>query len=66
MQRIVRRGEAASILGISDTTLWRWTRDGRFPKPIKLGPNTVGWLHDDLEAWLASRSGAVPQLSKAA
>jgi predicted DNA-binding transcriptional regulator AlpA len=34
---------------------WRDVRDGRFPPPIELGPNSIGWFEDEIDAWLASR-----------
>lgn len=40
---------------IGKTTLWRWIREGRFPKPVRLGSNCVAWRSDEVEAWLASR-----------
>ena len=37
------------------TTLYRWIKDGRFPKPIRLGPNSVAWRWSAIEEWLAAR-----------
>ena len=34
---------------------WRDVRDGLFPAPIELGPNSVGWYEDEVDDWLASR-----------
>ena len=34
---------------------WRDVRDGRFPPPIELGPNSIGWFEDEIDEWLASR-----------
>lgn len=28
---------------VSRTVLWRLVRDGQFPEPIELGPNTTAW-----------------------
>lgn len=49
---------------ISDSTLYRWMDEGRFPKPEKIGPNTVAWRESvlaeydaDPEGW-AARNGA--------
>ena len=35
--------------GIGRTTLWRWVRDGRLPKPYKIGPQYVAWLAAELD-----------------
>jgi predicted DNA-binding transcriptional regulator AlpA len=40
---------------VHDTTIDRWERAGVFPKRIVLGPNTVGWYEDELDAFAASR-----------
>jgi prophage regulatory protein len=36
---------------ISRSTIWRWVKEDRFPKPIKLGPASTRWRIADLEAW---------------
>jgi prophage regulatory protein len=37
-------------------TLRRWIASQDFPKSVQLGPNTVGWLKSEVEAWLAARA----------
>ena len=36
-------------------TLRRWIRDHGFPKPIRLGPNTVAWDAAAVQIWLDAR-----------
>jgi predicted DNA-binding transcriptional regulator AlpA len=31
------------------TTLGRWMRNGRFPKPVRLGPNSSAWILDEVD-----------------
>jgi prophage regulatory protein len=57
--RILRTNELAEMLGVSRVTLWRWERQGLLPAKRRLGPNTVGWLASEIEAWLASTAPAV-------
>lgn len=56
--RIVRVNEVQKIAGISRPTLYRYLKNGHFPKPIKLGPKSVGWLESKLRAWVQSRIDA--------
>ncbi len=37
-------------LPISRALFWEWVRDGRFPKPIKLGPRISAWRVEDVRA----------------
>ena len=35
---------------VSKSTWWQGVRDGRFPKPLKLGPRTTVWKAEDIRA----------------
>ncbi len=52
LPRIIRRQELLSLLGISNATLYRWLNEGDFPRPKKLGANSVGRLESDVREWL--------------
>lgn len=52
MEKVLRREELAKLLGVSLSTINRWVKDGKFPKPIKLGYRVVVWLSCDVEAFL--------------
>lgn len=53
---ILNTPAVCKILGISRPTLWRWCRDGLFPRSIQLGPRRVGFRASDVQAWLDSRA----------
>jgi prophage regulatory protein len=42
--------QVAQRFGVSKDTIWRWKRNGEFPKPFKLGGATR-WRLSDLEEW---------------
>lgn len=46
---------AGERVGKSRIQIWRDVRAGQFPAPIELGPNSVAWFEDEIDAWLASR-----------
>lgn len=54
----LRRKQVAKLLNVSTLTLWKWTKKGLFPEPIKLGPNTAGWATRDVYDFLESRRHA--------
>lgn len=54
MKIFLRRPEVRCRYGISSATLYRWIRVGLFPRPVRLGPNTVGWRVSDLEVFDAN------------
>jgi prophage regulatory protein len=34
----------------------REERRGRFPKRVRVGPNTVDWIAEEIDAWIADRA----------
>lgn len=57
-QAIIRKTELQSMLGISDPSIYRWEREGKFPKRLQLGGNSVGWLLSEVEGWIQARADA--------
>jgi prophage regulatory protein len=41
--------------GKSRTQAWRDVRMNRFPAPVVIGPNSVAWFEDEIDAWLSNR-----------
>ena len=56
MDTIIRKPELFSKLSLSDATIWRMEKSGKFPRRIKLGGNSVGWFENEVEAWLLKKS----------
>ena len=43
-------GQVAAKFSVSTDTIWRWKRNGDFPKPVRVGPNCTRWRLSDIEA----------------
>jgi len=41
--------------GIKKATLWLWIKEGKFPKPVKLGIKSVAWASNEIDAWIQDR-----------
>jgi len=54
-RRILRLPIVVARVGVHATTLWRWEQENRFPRRIVLGPNSVGWYADEVDAWFEAR-----------
>jgi predicted DNA-binding transcriptional regulator AlpA len=55
--RVIIRGYAGASkkTGKSRVQIWRDVRAEVFPPPFELGPNSVAWFEDEIDAWLAAR-----------
>ena len=49
--------QKSGLLPVSPTTVWRWVREGRFPKPFKLSPSVTVWDVEEAEAFIAKHNG---------
>ena len=62
-QQVIRISELASTpakpgrLPVSPATVWRWVREGRFPKPFKLSDRVTVWNISDIDAFVARQDG---------
>ena len=50
--RLLRRPAVQQMTTLPRSTLYRFVKEGKFPKPIRLGPRYVAWLLADVEAWI--------------
>jgi len=57
-ERILRKPELVGRIALSDTTIWRMEKAGRFPKRIQLGGNSVGWFESEVDQWLEKKRAA--------
>jgi prophage regulatory protein len=54
---LIRKGQVLKKTGLSYPTIFRYERDGQFPKRIRLTPNgsVVAWFEDEIDAWIHGR-----------
>jgi prophage regulatory protein len=55
---ILRLPDVEARCAVNRRTLYYWIERGMFPRPINLGPRTVGWLDRDIEAWINEKAQA--------
>ena len=53
----MRLPQVLQLIPVSKSAWWQGCRDGRFPKPVKLGPKTTAWRVADIVA-LIERIGS--------
>jgi len=53
--RVIPLPEVIEITTISRSTLFRMVEKGSFPAPRQIGERRVGWLSDEVQAWLLDR-----------
>jgi predicted DNA-binding transcriptional regulator AlpA len=60
-RRIIKTKAVIAKTGKSRVSLWREGRkpDSDFPRPLILGPNSIGWFEDEIDAWLNTRQRRV-------
>lgn len=56
--RIIRLPEVMQKTGASKANIYRWIKKNNFPKPLKIGLRSVGWLDQEINGWIESRPRA--------
>lgn len=52
---ILRLPAVKAKVGKGRSTLYADIAAGKFPKPIQIGPRSVGWLLSEVDEWIAQR-----------
>ena len=50
--RILRLSTVLLRTGLSRSTIYARIAEGRFPRQLSLGPNSVGWRETDIDVWI--------------
>ena len=48
----LRLPEVLKVIPVSKSTWWAGVKDGRYPKPIKLGPKMSAWRVEDIRLFI--------------
>ena len=55
--RLLRFPAVRLRTGLSRSTIWRLERAGDFPRHIRLSPNAVAWIEDEIAGWIRQKAG---------
>lgn len=51
--RVLRLREVEERTGLKRASLYRRAAAGTFPKPVRLGANSSGWIESEVDAFIA-------------
>ena len=55
MKTVIRSKKVLQRTGLTPSTMYYFINEGTFPKPIKLGLRSVGWLEHEIDEWITGR-----------
>ena len=53
--RLLPQREVCALIGVSAPTIWKWTRDGKFPRARVLNGGKLGYDEREIEAWILAQ-----------
>lgn len=54
--KILKLPEVMAITGLSRSSLYSYIKTSDFPRQVSLGKRSVGWLAEEIEAWISQRA----------
>jgi len=58
--KVLRFSKLQERVGLSRTHVGRLESAGKFPRRVALGPRSVGWRSDEVDAWIEARERVGP------
>lgn len=55
--RLLRLPEVEQIIQLKKPTIYRLAREGKFPKPLKIGDRASRWSFNELMQWIQEKRG---------
>jgi prophage regulatory protein len=52
---ILRLPAVKARTGLSRSTIYLRVAEGKFPRPVSLGSRAIGWVDNEVDAWVASQ-----------
>lgn len=49
---LMTTGQTAKLCGCGERTLWRWSRSGVAPPPVKIGTSAVRYRREEYLEWI--------------
>lgn len=53
---LLRLPQVLNLIPVSRSAWWAGCKNGRYPKPVKIGPRTTAWRAEDIKALLRKLS----------
>lgn len=54
--KVFRLRQVMLVTGLARSTVYKLMASGSFPKSIGLGCRSVGWIAEEVEAWIEKRA----------
>ena len=58
---LLRLPQVLNLIPVSRSAWWAGCKNGRYPKPVKIGPRTTAWKAEDIKALLRKLSSSVDE-----
>ena len=54
--QVIKLKRVIKLTSLSSATIYRLVKNGEFPKQLKLAERSSGWLLEEINDWLESKS----------
>jgi prophage regulatory protein len=54
--KVIKLKKVIELTSLSSATIYRLVKNGEFPKQLKLAERSSGWLLEEINDWLESKS----------
>ena len=52
MKKYLRITQVIQKIGVGKSTIWLWSKEGKFPKPIKISTKVTVWEEEKIDGWI--------------
>lgn len=53
--KIFRLKQVIETTGLARSTIYKFIKEGTFPKTVSLGGKSVGWVDEEIQEWVKAK-----------
>jgi prophage regulatory protein len=53
--QVLRLPQVCRITGLCRSSIYQMEAEGRFPRRVKIGARSVGWIESEVQSWLRQK-----------
>jgi prophage regulatory protein len=54
-EKLIRIAAVAEMIGATPDGVRKWVKEGKFPAPVKVGPNFIAWPESVVQKWISDK-----------
>lgn len=53
--KLIKMSQVIEMTSLANSTIYKYIKEGTFPKPVKLTVKKSAWVEEEIESWILTK-----------